>query len=105
MFVEDPGGSVGLTAAAKKMRKNISIKQQNKWNKKKEQQQQRQRQTNKEQQGKKKMKNYIKHRGKNELCFQNSDSTRFAKFHSLFRLAKRILQRKVLQAMNGKPGC
>lgn len=50
MFVEDPGGSVGLTAAAKKMRKNISIKQQNKWNKKKEQQQQ----TNKEQQGKKK---------------------------------------------------
>lgn len=54
MFVEDPGGSVGPTAAAKKMRKNISIKQQNKWNKKKEQQQQRQRQTNKEQQGKKK---------------------------------------------------
>ena len=50
---------------------------------------------------------YIKQRieKKNELCLQDSSSTRLAKCHSLFLLGKRILQQNVLQAMNLKPGC
>lgn len=67
MFVEDPGGSVGLTAAAKKMRKKINKTTKNAI--KKERQQDNDKQT-KHNEKIKEMKNYIKYKiGKNELCF------------------------------------
>lgn len=88
MFVGDPGSSVGLTAAAKKMRETNIIKTKSAIKRNNTRQQTNKKTTT----GKKQMKNYIKQRrGKNELCFQNNKITRLAKFHSSFLLANRIL--------------